>query len=95
MRKTYLLTTLLIFLNIGSEDGIKHTTEITNKTGMLSDVPSKIRRCKSRILYYANHIATFQLILCGNIKINPSPTKLARSQKLTRKCTVCSTGIET
>ena len=35
----FLWTTLVILLNIGSEDEIKHTNEITNKN-MLSAVPS-------------------------------------------------------
>ena len=62
--------------------------ECRNKTthkSMLSAVPSKIRRCKSKILYYTNHTATFQLILYGNIKTKPQCYKTHTFSKLIPK----------
>ena len=83
MRKlAFLLKTLIILLYIGSDDEMEHTNEITNKS-MFSAAPLKVRRCKSRILYYANHTTTSRIILCGVIKLNPNPTELTRSRKLT------------
>ena len=33
------------------------------------------KHLKCRILYYANSTSTFQLELCGDVEINPGPTK--------------------
>lgn len=63
----FFLATLVILLSMVFEDGMKHTNEITKKNSKLNAVPSKIRQCKRRILYYAIHIETFQPILCGDI----------------------------
>ena len=63
----------------------------------------KIKRCKSRTLYYSNHSATFQLILCGDVEANPGPTlrrkcKSSDSTKIQRKrksspCSICWKGV--
>ena len=34
---------------------------------------NKIKRGKSRVNYYANHIATYNLVLAGDIYLNPGP----------------------
>ena len=34
---------------------------------------NKIKRGESRVNYYANHIATYNLILAGDIELNPGP----------------------
>ena len=64
---------------------------------------TKIKRSKSRIGYYANSCATFQLVLSGDIELNPGPGSNARtnSKKITRSkqkpspCTVCWKGVGT
>ena len=54
---------------------------------------SKIKRTKSRIKYYANCVANFNLALSGDIELNPGPGSNARSNKgvgITRKRLLCS-----
>ena len=46
----------------------------------------KIKRTKSRVNYYANSVATFNLILSGDIEQNPGPSP---------KCTECEKGVGT
>ena len=54
---------------------------------------TKIKRTKSRINYYANWVATFNLTLSGVIELNPGPGSNARSN--TPKCSSCSKGVGT
>ena len=50
---------------------------------------NKIKRSKLPIIYYANTLATFDLILSGDIEINPRPGFNAP------KCTVCGKVVNT
>ena len=59
---------------------------------------SKIKRSKLRIIYYANTSATFNLILSGDIEIDPGPgfsapkcTVSAKVVKINNKRLICST----
>ena len=51
--------------------------------------PRKLKRVKSRINYYANSVATFNLLLSGDIEENPGPGLRAP------KCTECEKGVGT
>ena len=94
-----------------------NTQEIQNPSSLLhlgcqnksnNDYKScKIKRCKKRTLYYSNHTATFQLILCGDVEANPGPTlrrkcktsdmsKTQQNRTSKRKsspCSICAKGV--
>ena len=60
---------------------------------------SKIKRCKASVLYYANSVKCFNIILCGDIEKNPGPgshplkcdtcEKTIHSNSKKTYCTVC------
>ena len=54
---------------------------------------SKIKRTKSRINYYANCAATFNLALSGDIELYPGPGSNVRNN--TPKCSLCKKGVGT
>ena len=54
---------------------------------------NKIKRAKSRVNYYANCIATYNLILAGDIELNPGPGLHAKPK--TPKCNVCDKAVGT
>ena len=61
----------------------------------------KIRMTKSRVQYYSNHTATFQLLLSGDIQVNPRPvlrsgdktTKSEVNKTVKPTCTICDKTI--
>ena len=57
----------------------------------LRPLKNKIKRAKSRIVYCSNTVATYNVILRGDIETNPGPG--LRSRNKTPKCTVCWKGV--
>ena len=53
---------------------------------------NKIKRAKSRIVYCSNTVATYKVILSGDIETNPGPG--LRSRNKIPKCTMCWKGVE-
>ena len=79
-------------------DFYDQNAELVNENYVPPDLKSyKIKRAKSRIPYYANSIATTNIILCGDIEINPGPTapkcstcnKTIRSNSKKVPCNIC------
>ena len=54
---------------------------------------NKIKRGKSRVNYYANHIATNNLILAGDVELNPGPGLHIKPK--VPKCNVCDKVVVT
>ena len=54
---------------------------------------NKIKRGESRVNYYANHIATYNLILAGDIELNPRP--VLHTKPKAPKCSVCDKAVGT
>ena len=54
---------------------------------------TKIKRTKCPVNYYSNYDATLNLILSGDIELNPGPGLHAR--KSTPKCLLCNKGVGT
>ena len=56
----------------------------------LQPLKNMIKRAKSRIVYYSNTHATYNVILSGDIETNPGPG--LRSRNKIPKCAVCGKG---
>ena len=54
---------------------------------------NKIKRDKSRVNYCANRIATFNLILAGDIELNPGPALHPKPK--VPECKVCDKAVGT
>ena len=54
---------------------------------------NKTKRGKSRVNYYVSHIATYNLILAGDIEINPGPGLHPKPKA--PKCNVCDKAVGT
>ena len=54
---------------------------------------NKVKRGKSWVNYYANHIATYNLILAGNIELNPGP--VLHTKPKVPKCNVYGKAVGT
>ena len=54
---------------------------------------NKIKRGKSRVDYYANQIATCNLILAGDIELNPGPGLHPKTKA--SKCNICDKAVGT
>ena len=85
------IITLIALLLIAFTDH-KAPQESTTKSQNYSN-KSKIKRTKCRINHYANCVATFNLVLSGNIELNPRPGSNARIN--TPKCSLCNKGVGT
>ena len=68
----------------------KAPQESTTKSWNYSN-KSKIKRTKSRLNYYANYVATFNLALSGDTEINPGPG--ANACNNAPKCSLCNKGV--
>ena len=84
--------TTLIALLLAAFTNHKATQESTTKSPNYSN-KSKSKRTKSRIDYYANCVAIFNLALSGNIELNPGPGSNTRNN--TAKCSSCNKGVGT
>ena len=51
---------------------------------------SEIKRSKCSINYYANSIALYNLILSGDVELNPVPG--SRVKNNAAKCSICNAG---
>ena len=80
------LLLLIITKTINFED-LLITDELEPKYQSLRPLKNKIKRAKSRIVYYSNTVARYNVILSGNIETNPGPG--LRSSNKIPKCTVC------
>ena len=85
-----IITLIALFLTTTYDNEVSQENTITHKN---SNTERKIKRSKCRVNYYANCVATFNLILCGDIELNPGPG--LRSRNNTPKCSVCNKGVGT
>ena len=70
-RSTVLIFLLILIAVIEVSSSISHDTTLPLK---LSTHPKKkIKRTKGSVQYYFNYIATYKLILSGDIELNPGP----------------------
>ena len=85
-----ILVTLKLFPTVINDDdiGLKIFSKDPKGLGEVKS-HSKLRRTKARVQYYSNTTATFNLILSGDIEINPGPGLRSRSPK----CTECNIGV--
>ena len=82
---------LLIITKTLSFKDLLRTDEIELQYRSLRPLKNKIKRAKSRIVYYSNTVVTYSVILSGDIETNPGPGLRSRSK--TPKCTVCWKGV--
>ena len=80
----------LIALLIKAFTDHKAPQESTTKNRNYSN-KSKIKRKKSRINYYVNCVATFDLALSGDIELNPGPDSNAHNNRT--KYSLCKKGV--
>ena len=83
---------LLIITKTLSFEDLLRTEELEPQYGSLRLLNNKIKRAKSRIVYCSNTVATYNVILSGDIETNPWPGLLSRNK--TPKWTVCWKGVE-
>ena len=70
-RSTVLIFLLILIAVIEVSSSISHDTTLPLK---LSTHPKKkIKITKGSVQYYSNYIATYKLILSGDIELNPGP----------------------
>ena len=70
-RSTVLIFLFILIAVIEVSSSISHDTTLPLK---LSTHPKKkIKRTKGSVQYYSNYIATYKLILSGDIELNPGP----------------------
>ena len=67
------------------------TDELKPQYRSLQPLKNKIKRAKNRIVYYSNTVATYNVILSGDIETNPGPSLSSRNK--IPKCTVCWKGV--
>ena len=66
-----LISLFILIAVIEVSSSISHDTTLPLK---LSTHPKKkIKRTKGSVQYYSNYIATYKLILSGDIELNPGP----------------------
>ena len=82
---------LLIITKTLSFEDLLRTEELEPQYGSLRPSNNKIKRAKSRIVYCCNTVATYKVILSGDIETNPGPG--LRSRNKIPKCAVCWKGI--
>ena len=82
---------LLIITKTLSFEDLLITDELEPQYRSLRPLKNKIKRAKSRIVYYSNTVATYNVILSGDIETNPGPG--LRSRNKLPKCTVCWKGV--
>ena len=80
---------LLIITKTLSFDDLLRTDELEPQHRSLQPLKNKIKRAKSRTVYCSNTVATYNVILSGDIETNPG----LRSRNKIPKCTVCWKGV--
>ena len=71
---TSILLLLALLLNFNCDlNGDYGIHQKSNVFKLMSLKVSNIKRSKSRVLYYSNSTASFQLVLSGDIELNPGP----------------------
>ena len=85
------IITLIALLLTAFTDHKAHQESTTNSRNY--GHKSKIKRAKSRIIYYANCVGTIYLALSGDIELNPGPGSNTRNN--TPKCSLCNKGVGT
>ena len=83
---------LLIITKALSFEDLLITDELEPQYRSLRPLKNKIKRAKSRIVYYSYAAATYNVILSGDIETNLGPG--LRSRNKIPKCTVCWKGVE-
>ena len=83
---------LLIITKTLSFEDLLITDELEPQYRSLRPLKNKIKRAKSRIVYYSYAAATYNVILSGDIETNLGPG--LRSHNKIPKCTVCWKGVE-
>ena len=81
---------LIITKTLSFED-LLITDELEPQYRSLRPLKNKIKRAKSRIVYYSNTVATYNVILNGDIETNPGPGLRSRNKITT--CTLCWKGV--
>ena len=82
---------LLLITKTLSFENLLITDELEPQYRSLRSLKNKIKRAKSRIVYYSNTVATYNVILSADIETNPGPG--LRSRNKIPKCTVCWKGV--
>lgn len=77
----FLTVIILQQLSTLSHNTTRDKTVVTKRQQL--KINGKIKRTKSRVQYYANSTASFNIILSGDVEKNPGPV-------LSPKCTVCN-----
>ena len=80
---------MLIITKTLSFEDLLRTAELEPQYRSLPPLKNKIKRAKSRIVYFSNTVATYNVILSGDIETNPG----LRSRNKIPKCTVCWKGV--
>ena len=78
---------LLIITKTLSFEDLLITDELEPQYRSLRPLKNKIKRAKSRIVYYSNTVAMYSVILSGDIETNPGPGLSSRN-KISKR-TVC------
>ena len=84
------LLLLIITMTLIFKDLLR-TEELEPQYRNLWPLKNKIKRAKSRTVYYSNTVARYNVILSGDIETNPGPG--LRSRNNIPKCTVCWKGV--
>lgn len=86
----------IILSSINPQDGYTGTSSLTSLTQTIVVKP-KIKRAKSSVQYYPNSTASFNLILSGDVELNPGPglpapkcNKCEKTVKSNNKRLICS-----
>ena len=82
---------LLLITKTLSFENLLITDKLEPQYQNLRPLKNKIKRAKSRIVYYSNTVATYNVILSADIETNPGPG--LRSRNKIPKCTVCWKGV--
>ena len=53
--------------------GVELMTVLVASLNINPKSSSKVKRCKAPVLYYANSVKSFNIILCGDTEKNPGP----------------------
>ena len=91
MKLEILFLFLLIITKTLSFEDLLRTDELEPQYRSLRPLKEKIKRAKSRIVYYSNTVATYNVILNGDIETNPELG--LRSRNKIPKCIVCWRGV--
>ena len=91
MRYSSSLIFLIVVISISSViNDIPQESIVTSKHRCKK---SEIKRSKCPINYYANSIASYNLILSGDVELNPVPGSHAKNNAA--KCSICNKAVGT